>query len=390
MANDYDLSDDPLSRDFSILDDFERFSQRDDVLCRSWWDPSVRSETTELFYRTYREPLASWRTVDGFTQRDYSLRNAAWHIADLFAELEEDEDRREGFLDPLTLLREGAESKVPVDSLSEMSAEIKRVARSFGADLVGVAPFDQRWVYTHRYSAQTEGEKPNDVPAGLTHVVVIANEMDYELTETVPSALSGAATGFGYSRDAMALLSLSQYIRNLGYRAVPSMNDTALAIPLAVQAGLGEYGRHGIVITPEFGPRVRLGKVFTDLPLQDDGPVRFGVREFCETCRRCSQACPVNAIADGRPSDTVHNRSNIRGVVKWTTDAERCFGFWAQQNSDCSICIRVCPYNKDYSKLLHRLARRLAATPLRGLLVKLDILMGYGARRPARSWWSRG
>lgn len=34
------------------------------------------------------------------------------------------------------------------------------------------------------------------------------------------------------------------------------MNDTALAIPYALKAGLGEYGRHGLVITPEFGPRV--------------------------------------------------------------------------------------------------------------------------------------
>ncbi len=387
--NEGDKTADPLAYDFAILESFERFSQRNDVLCRSWWDPSVRSAATELFYRTYRKPLDNWRTVDGFTQRDYSLRNAAWHIADLFAELKEDEDRREGFLDELTFLREGAESRVPVGSAVEMSAEIKRVARSFGADLVGVAPLDARWVYTHKYSARTEREKPNDLPDGLAHTIVIANEMDYELTETVPSALSGAATGIGYSRDAMALLSLSQYIRNLGYQAVPSMNDTALAVPLAIQAGLGEYGRHGILITPEFGPRVRLGKVFTDLPLENDRPVHFGVREFCAICKRCSQACPVKAIPDGAPSDTVHNPSNIRGVVKWSTNAELCFGFWAKQNSDCSICIRVCPYNKDYSKLLHRVGRWLSGTPLRRLMLKLDILLGYGARKPACSWWRK-
>ena len=78
-----------------------------------------------------------------------------------------------------------------------------------------------------------------DLPDDLTHVVVIVNEMDHHTIQTVPSALSGAATGQGYSRDIIALLSLTQYIRNLGYRAVASLNDTALSIPLAIQAGLG-------------------------------------------------------------------------------------------------------------------------------------------------------
>lgn len=52
------------------------------------------------------------------------------------------------------------------------------------------------------------------------------------------------------------------------------MNDTALAIPYAIKAGLGEYGRHGLLITPEYGPRVRIGKIFTDMPLAHDVPVR--------------------------------------------------------------------------------------------------------------------
>ena len=63
------------------------------------------------------------------------------------------------------------------------------------------------------------------------------------------------ATGVGYSRDVTTLLALAQYIRNLGYQAYASMNDTALSIPMAIQAGLGEYGRHGLLITKEFGPR---------------------------------------------------------------------------------------------------------------------------------------
>jgi reductive dehalogenase len=212
--------------------------------------------------------------------------------------------------------------------------------------------------------------------------------MDHDLVDTVPSALSGAATGLGYSKDVLVLLATAQWLRNLGYEAVPSLNDSALVIPLAVQAGLGEYGRHGLVITPEFGPRVRFGKIFTDVPVAHDTPIRLGVTEFCESCRRCTDACPPKAIADGQPDSVKLNRSSIGGVRKWTTDGEKCFSYWGQIASDCMICIRVCPYNKDFSKRRHRIGRRLAATRLRGLMLWLEDRIGYGKRLRPRDWWA--
>ncbi|NJN83150.1 MAG: reductive dehalogenase [Caldilineaceae bacterium] len=374
---------------FDIQENFQRFSQRDDVFNRSLWDPAIHSEKTVRFYETYAKPLAAWRKVDGYTQRDYALRNASWHVTDLFAEFREGDDRREGFLDEYSVQRDVAAERLEVESTAEMSREIKHVAKLFGADLVGITGYDERWVYTHKYSRQSQSEKPNELPEGLTNVIVIAQAMDHDLIQTVPSALSGTATGLGYSRDTLVLLAVTQYIRNLGYQAVASLNDTALAIPLAIQAGLGEYGRHGLLITKEFGPRVRLGKIFTDLPLEQDGPIRFGVKEFCESCRKCANACPAKAIPHGDPNTIPLNSSGITGVRKWSVDGERCFKFWASQNSDCSICIRVCPYNKDFGKWYHRVGQRLAGTPLRGLMVRLDGWLRYGVRHAPEGWWKR-
>jgi reductive dehalogenase len=266
---------------------------------------------------------------------------------------------------------------------------VKRVAKVFGADLVGITHYDERWVYTHAYSRLGETEKEQELPGDLPHVVVIAQEMDRELIDTVPSALSGTATGIGYSHDTLVLLGLTQYIRNLGYRAVATMNDTALAIPYAIKAGLGEYGRHGLLITEEFGPRVRIGKIFTDLPLAHDRPKSFGVKAFCDVCRRCSSACPVNAIPDGPPSDEVYNRSNLVGVRKWSVDAERCFRFWSNQNSDCSICVRVCPYNRDFTSFAARAWRWLAGTPLRSLALRIADVFAPGERVSPDAWWKR-
>lgn len=374
---------------FEVQPDFERFNQKDDVFRRSWWDERIRSKKARLFYETYREPLKTWRKADGFTQRDYAFRNASWHVSDLFTEQKENEDRREGFSDEFSLYRDVSQNRQDVGTPAEAATEIKHVAKAFGADMVGITGYDERWMYVNKFSDMSLQEKPQEIPDNLPHVIVVAQAMDYDLIRTVPSALSGAATGLGYSHDAMVVLSITQYIRNLGYNAYASMNDSALAIPLAIKAGLGEYGRNGLLITPEFGPRVRLGKIFTDMPLAHDQPLQFGVKQFCAQCQKCANGCPVKAIPFGAPSTERHNQSNIKGIRKWTVDGEKCFGYWAAQNSDCSICIRVCPYNKDYSKWWHRLGIRLAGTRLRGLMLWLDERMGYGKRMKPKAWWGK-
>jgi reductive dehalogenase len=244
-------------------------------------------------------------------------------------------------------------------------------------------------MYSGIFDESTLASKPPDIPDDLPHVIVVGESMDVDLTKTVPSALSGSATGLGYSYDALTLLTLAQYIRNLGYRAYATMNDSSLAIPLAVQAGFGEVGRSSLLITPEYGPRLRLGRIFTDIPLVHSQPKKFGVVEFCDICNRCATACPPKAIPFNAPSTEVYGRSNLIGVAKWTVDAEKCFKFWANQNTDCSICIRVCPYNRDYRRWYHRLWRLLAGTRLRRVALWLDDKLVDRGRHKSTWWWQR-
>ena len=376
---------------FEVSDAFTRFNQKYDMFNRAIWDDEVRSERARRFFESYFTDLAQFRKVEGFHHRDYALRNAAWYIADFTSDLLElSQDRKEGFLDSYTMFREGATRKTEATA-AENSADVKRAGEFLGADAVGICDYDERWVYTHRYSRQKLSDKAMDLPDGLSHVVVIVNEMDHQTIQTVPSALSGAATGQGYSRDIIAVLSLTQYIRNLGYRAIASLNDTALSIPLAIQAGLGQYGRHGLLITPEFGPRVRIAKIFTDLPLMPDAPIDFGVTETCNICRRCSDGCPVKAIPNGAPKfEAQDSVSHLKGVKKWTINAKQCFKFWVNQGTDCSICIRVCPYNKDFSKRFNQLLRWMLSNRWRRLALWLDVKLKYGQRKTAGWWWRRG
>ena len=373
---------------FELNDDFELFSQKNEMFRRSWWDETIRNEKTEAFYQGHSQPVTTHRRAVGYWQRDYALRNAAWHLSDVLTAASGQPGRREGFTDVFTLMGDVSPRKADMGSPAEAARQVKKAARALGAALVGITHYDERWQYRTRYhDGGPDEELPPEIPAGLEHVIVVAVAMPYDIMQTTPSALGSAAAGVGYSQDAALLISLAQFIRDLGYQAIPSMNDTATSIPYAIKAGLGEYGRNGLLITKEYGPRVRLGKIFTNMPLAHDAPARFGVHEFCQICKKCAQSCPARALPLGEPTFRINNISNRRGVKKWSVDAEKCFGFWAAQNTDCATCIRTCPYNKDYSKWWHRLARNLAGTRLRRLILLLDNYMGYGRRLRPDLWW---
>ncbi|WP_390912764.1 4Fe-4S double cluster binding domain-containing protein [Pseudosulfitobacter sp. SM2401] len=369
-----------------VTEDFERFTQRNDVFTRAFWDDTVRTKQTDGFFASYRME-ATPRRGDGFTQRDFALRNAAWLISDVITDRHADQGRREGFQAPISYDTPVAPMQLEVDDPNEMSTEIKRIAKFFGANLCGVTDMDDRWLYASRIDTRDLSDAPNDLPEGMTSVIVLGHEMDAELVATYPSALAGAATGREYSHEASVVMQLAAYIRNLGYDAVASMNDTGLVIPYAVKAGLGEYARNQMVITPEFGPRLRFSKIFTSLPLAHDVAEPKGVKDFCDICTKCADACPVKALPFGAPEVGGSNVSAIKGVRKWTSDAEKCFSFWAKTSTDCAICMRVCPFNRDFDTWPHRLWRKLALSRFRKLALWLD--RNRGGRVKPSTWWEK-
>lgn len=369
-----------------ITDDFTPFVQRNDVFTRAFWDERVRSKQSDAFFNSYRMDAAP-RRGDGFGQRDFALRNASWLISDIISNRGAETGKREGFQAAIVNDTPVAPDAMDVDDPEKMSSEIKRVASFFGADLCAVTDLDTRWIYKTRVDTRDMSEAENTLPDGLSHVIVLGHEMAEELVATYPSALAGAATGREYSHEAAVVMQLAAYIRNLGYEAVASMNDTSLVIPFALKAGLGEYARNQMVITPGYGPRLRFSKIFTNLPLTNDAPRKLGVAEFCSICTKCADACPAKALPYGPPVVGGANQSAIQGVKKWTSDAEKCFGFWAKLSSDCAICMRVCPFNRDFSKRANRLWLKLALSPLRKLALWLD--RKRGKRVKPSEWWGR-
>jgi reductive dehalogenase len=265
-----------------------------------------------------------------------------------------------------------------------MSEKIKKVGKWFGADLVGVADLNPLWLYSHwgdhnaKLAETHEVGEPVELPEGFGRVVVFAIAMDYYDVQRSPAVCP--TIDLGYSRMAFTAFHVAEFIRNLGYGAIPSGNDMGLTIPMAADAGLGEMGRSGLLITEAYGARVRLSKVFTDLPLAPDEPIDLGVQHFCEICGKCAQQCPGNALEKGGRKDKAVDVSTSPGMLKWPVHAEKCLRWWYKSGTTgCTNCIRVCPYNKPPGSL-HNFVRGILkrTSRLDWVLLKGDDLMGYG------------
>jgi reductive dehalogenase len=232
--------------------------------------------------------------------------------------------------------------QLPVDDPAWMSERIKTVARLYGADLVGITQVNPLWVYSHYYEAVTGNYGELKLP--FKYAIVMGIEMDWESINTSPGYPASAATALAYSRMAELSPSLAKYIRMLGYEAIPCGNDSTQSIPLAIDAGFGEIGRNGLLLTPEFGPRQRLCKVLTNLPLAPDKPIDFGMVAYCENCHACAKSCPVDAIPSGNRSTEPTSISNRKGILRWTVNVEKCYLFWSENGADCCNCVASCPW----------------------------------------------
>ena len=120
-------------------DRFARFSQRNDMFNRAFWDDEIRRPEMMAFFDSYRK-TPSFRRGRGFGQKDFALRNAAWAVSDEFSSRGESQGIREGFNAPLQPTAQVASEQVEVESRDDMTAEIKQIAKLFGAGIVGIAP----------------------------------------------------------------------------------------------------------------------------------------------------------------------------------------------------------------------------------------------------------
>lgn len=173
------------------------------------------------------------------------------------------------------------------DSPDNFTAKIKGLAKYYGADLCNITKCDESYYYSHRGREDNiYGDKVDNL---YKNTIVFAVEMDKNYIDTAPKLPESIEVTKGYLDTAIIGMILTYYIKHLGYNARNHMDGNyEIILPLAAKkAGLGDIGRHGILITEKYGSRIRLGTVSTDLPLVADLESDFSVYDFCEICQKC-------------------------------------------------------------------------------------------------------
>ncbi len=339
---------------------YKRFDQKMMCFSRRRWDEEFIAYGKGIYDNA---PEKIKQGLEGYSKEQFVAVEAAWHVHDTLARIKA--------LNVKELERDDFPDKVgdAYDSTPEQNSRmLKKFGNDLGSPLVGTTRVNMNWIY----SQDVMGNPLNleDLP----YAVVFAVPMDQEMLKKSPTYLASAAVGVAYSKCRVISESLADYIRQLGYNAMPAVNETALSIPMAIDAGLGEFGRNGLLIGKRYGMGVRIGRVLTDMPLAQDSPVDLGVRRFCTKCKKCADSCPVNAISfEDQPDGQVISKSNNPGILKWYVNVDKCYRFWNFNSADCSNCVTSCPFTKP-EKWTHNLARAVVKRTgvFDRLLVKID------------------
>jgi len=274
----------------------------------------------------------------------------------------------------------------------ENARMVKAACLFYGAGSAGIAELDRRWIYSDIKFEDVEEPNKNEgiIPDRCKYVIAVTIPMSFDLLDLAPLPMSSAGTGQGYSLMPFVVGSIAEFIRALGYTAIPCGNDTGLSVPICIDAGLGEVGRTGRLITPEWGPCVRLAKVITDFPMAVDKPIDFGVQQFCRVCKKCAETCPGEALSfETEPSWEVTGPWNQPGKKVWQEDAAKCLEAWRKLGTGCGTCIRVCPYTKRAETKVHDIIKgTISMAPfMSGLIAKADDWFGYGSEGDPEAWW---
>jgi len=205
----------------------------------------------------------------------------------------------------------------------------------------------------HVYSIAGRGNRyGKEIKNNHKYAIAFTVEMDYDMVRGGPSFPIVMESAQQYLNAAQIAIQLATLIRNLGYSARAHIDGNYQVIcPLVARdAGLGEIGRMGLLMTPKLGPRVRLGVVTTDLPLKVNEKTNLhSVIDFCTKCKKCADCCPSSSIDK-------NNRKEIDGILRWQINSESCFAFWCKAGSDCGRCVAVCPYSHP-DNFLHNFVR---------------------------------
>jgi ferredoxin len=262
------------------------------------------------------------------------------------------------------------------------SDAIKALGYYMGADLVGICRAEPWMYYSH------DDEKGAPIEPYHPYAVVMLIDQGFETMEGASGDdwISGAQSMRAYMRGALLAGIMAAHLRRLGWSARVHSNaySEVLHIPAVLMAGLGELSRIGeLVLNPFIGPRSKSIVFTTDMPLEVDKPIDFGLQAVCSMCMKCARECPCNAIPFGP-------KVMFNGYEIWKPDVEKCgrYRLANDKGSACGRCMKTCPYNREDLVESDRLLWLSIDVPQsRKALIDYDDAAGGGQRNQVKRWW---
>ncbi len=288
----------------------------------------------------------------------------------------------QGTREPLAPTGLGGDKGGELRDPKKNAEKIKALGYYMGADIVGICRAEPWMYYSHDH---TEG-KP--IEPYHPYAVVMLIDQGFETMEAGSGDdwISGTQSMRAYMRGALLAGVMAAHLRRLGFssRVHSNAHSELLHIPAVLMAGLGELSRIGeLVLNPFLGPRSKSIVFTTDMPLEVDRPIDFGLQAVCNMCFKCARECPCNAIPYGP-------KVMFNGYEIWKPDVEKCgkYRLTNMKGQACGRCMKTCPYNREdlieSDKLLWLSIEVPAA---RRALIDYDDKMGGGVRNPVKRWW---
>ncbi|WP_174214149.1 2Fe-2S iron-sulfur cluster-binding protein [Pseudophaeobacter sp. EL27] len=285
-------------------------------------------------------------------------------------------------LGAFVLLQDGTPADGPRPSdAARNAANVKAASYWLGIDAVGISRCPDWTWYSHD---ATGAEIHPDHDQAISMIV----DQGFDTTEGTSGDdwIAVAQSMRAYLRFSLLGGVIARQIRNLGYKAKAHtvMDGEVLQPPLLLMAGLGEVSRIGeVILNPFLGPRLKSGVVTTDMPMDHDKPIDFGLQKFCEACNKCARECPSGAITAGP-------KLMFNGYEIWKSDSQKCttYRITTPGGAMCGRCMKTCPWNLE--GIFAERPFRWAAMNLpkaAPVLAKLDDALGNGEMNPAKKWW---
>lgn len=209
--------------------------------------------------------------------------------------------------------------------------ELRSFAKEIGIGSIGFTKLPEHLIFKDRAVL-------------YNNAIVLTMEMDQSAIEKAPSIETFKMVMSTYNDLGIKTNQISEKLRTMGFQCHAShpLGGLSLYPPLAVEAGLGWFGRHGLLITPEFGSRQRISTIFINvdnLPVSSENSHQW-IHDFCARCGRCIRNCPSNAILE---QPVTHESGRKTHIIR-----DKCLPVFVNREG-CSICIKECPYSKsDY------------------------------------------